>query len=342
MRPRARCLLAAAVLTFAGPGIVQATGIGSQPVVIDRAGEDLVALACPSATRCVAIESRPRGSAWEITFNPVTLRASAPRKVIAVQYARFSLACPAADRCVLVTEAGSAVAFDPRSGHSLARGRIAHPYPCREPTCGGALEGDALDSLACPSVHQCTAVAVDGVEVTFDPAVPGGARRHTIIAGGGGVAVACPSRHQCTALGSAAAVTFNPNAPGHVLTVVLEPQRANLFYLACASGRQCTALTDGGDAITLDPRSAGAAEHVTIDGPVQPGTRLLTGIACATPRRCVAVDDVGRALVGDPQSTAAWSVRPVEGRPAFTAVSCTPTALCVAVDDAGRAVAVAR
>jgi hypothetical protein len=280
------------------------------------------------------------GSAWEITFNPSTLRASAPRKVIAVAHARFSLACPVAKRCVLVTEGGREVTFDPGSGRATASGQIAHPYPCNEPTCGLALQGDTLTALACPSARQCTAVAGDGVVATFNPAAPGNARRTTVDPNGSGfVAVACPSLHQCTALDATAAVTFDPLSPSRVASVVIEPGGRGLLSLACPSVSQCAALTDPGDAITFDPASTGSAQRVTIDPSPQAGISLLAGIACPSTRRCVAVDTHGRALVGDPKSSARWSIQQVaRGLVALAGVSCSPTALCVAVDNVGEAV----
>ena len=231
---RSVALPAAAVLALSAACVARADGSWSRPAVIDRAGNDLVAVACLSAGRCVAIESRPSGSAWEITFNPSTLRASAPRKVIAVTHARFSLACPAANRCVLVTQGGRAVTFNPGSGRAIARGRVAYPYQCNEPTCGTTLEGDTLAALACPSVRQCTAVAGDGVEATFNPAAPSGARRSAVDPNGSGfAAVACPSPHQCTALDAVAAVTFDPRAPNNATSVVIVPGGRGLLSLAC-------------------------------------------------------------------------------------------------------------
>jgi len=330
-------ILSAAVLALAGAA-AQAVGPWSSPATIDRAGKWLVAVSCPSVTRCVAIESAgPSGGTREITFNASTLRASAPRTVFPrAHYARFSLACPAANRCVLVAEGGRGVTFDPGSGRVIAGGQITYPYPCDQPTCADAPVGDTLAALACPSVHRCTAVAGDGVVATFNPAAPGGAKRTTVDPNGAFIAVACPSPHQCTALEGAAALTFNPSSPSNMASTVLEPDRGDLFSIACPSLTQCTALTDSGDAITFNPAPTGSTQRVTIDAS-PPGIALLTGIACPSTQRCVAVDNQGRALVGDPQSTAPWTVQQVTHGQALTAVSCSPTARCIAVDNVGEA-----
>src|SRR5450756_2089546 len=57
-----------------------------------------------------------------------------------------------------------------------------------------------LNSIACPTASQCTAVDKAGQEVTFNPASPGSPIPITIDSGNHPTSVACPSISQCTAV----------------------------------------------------------------------------------------------------------------------------------------------
>lgn len=194
----------------------------------------------------------------------------------------------------------------------------------------GAPAGNGLDSVACPSISQCTAVDGRGAEVTFNPASPGTPTPVVIDPGAKLADVACPSASQCTAVDfSGAEVTFNPTAPGTPTPVKVD-SGGGLFAVACPSVSQCTAV--GGTAtpapveVTFNPTAPGTPVPFTFNTP----GGFLTVIACPTSSQCTAADNSGHLVTFNPASPASatpaqWSTDAV----AMNALVCLSTSECV-------------
>jgi hypothetical protein len=154
-------------------------------------GEALTGVACSSTVQCTAIDND--GS--QITFQPRTgKQITATRIDASVGLDAPSgdsddelddISCPSATICVAIDTRGDAVAFDPRSKHSV------------KPTIADA--GQVLTSISCPTAHRC--VAVD----TAGRALAGGTKPQTwsatTVTGASTLeAVDCPTADECVAV----------------------------------------------------------------------------------------------------------------------------------------------
>jgi hypothetical protein len=139
----------------------------------------IVGLACPSVSRCTAVDSASR----EVTFDPAA--PGTPTPILVDKPPQFcgehcpegyvtGVACPSVSRCTAVDAHDQAVTFDPSApGNTISMSLVA-PL--------SFLELGSIGAVACPSVSQCTATTAMW-EVTFDPAVPGSATRVAIDGG---------------------------------------------------------------------------------------------------------------------------------------------------------------
>jgi hypothetical protein len=195
------------------------------------AGVELSALACRTASSCVAVGSS-RGAAGSSSSSPVAVSDTAgvwgapvevalPAGVSGAQNATFSsVACPASGSC---TAAGyyqlEAAGFNPPTDRAILAGESAGAWGAAgaialSPALSGT-GGEQLKSLACPELGTCVAVGSyedrDGDEHplalgeshgVWGAAVPIVAPAN---AGGGAStsleAVACPSHGACEAVG---------------------------------------------------------------------------------------------------------------------------------------------
>jgi hypothetical protein len=237
-------------------------------------------LSCPTVSQCTAVGS----FSGEATFDPALVSASSPVRVneslvevpattqgkpvvvngqqLILSLNFTSISCPSVSECVGVTSAAmsgegliSEVTFDPASGG-------VRPLV---PLTGSGEDGAAIGTqLACPAVTQCTSIAEQGGETTFNPSSPTTAVSARI-AGPHLTAVVCPLTSQCTAIDEGSAtvseITFNPAALG-------SPRRATfdlhaISGLACPTVSQCTVVDRGGLEQTFNPRSPTALKHTT-------------------------------------------------------------------------------
>jgi hypothetical protein len=212
--------------------------------------------------------------------------------------------------------------------------------------------GAALESVACPSARQCTAVA-HAQEWTFDPRVsrrpqptavdspPGGAEGLSESAGSIQVSVVCPSTHQCAVVDSnGREVTFDPRSPGHPQPITIdsgntgEPNENELSFgqmpLACPSVQQCTAVDYEGHEVTFDPRTPGTPARVSVDS----GARLRL-LACPSSEQCTAADTTGHVVTFDPRSPGTSAPVTISAHQ-LTGLACPATDLCVAFDELGH------
>jgi hypothetical protein len=77
--------------------------------------------------------------------------------------------------------------------------------------------------------------------------------------------------------------------------VPVGPKRGVLSAIACPSVRQCTAVSDAGQAITFNPASPRTATTARID------RSSLEGISCPNVTQCTALGRSGRETTFDPR-----------------------------------------
>jgi hypothetical protein len=203
--------------------------------------------------------------------------------------------------------------------------------------------GTTLNSVACPSAGQCTAVDQAGQEVTFDPGSPGTATPVEIHPGDdpghvrtspfGGVGtppnalegVACPALTQCTAVDqNGDEVTFDPANP-QIEAVV--PIASALVAVACPSVHQCTAITATQE-LTFDPTSPGKAQPITID------LSGLVALSCPSATQCTAIDSQAGITTFNPTTSgSSWSPTTGQGLADTIAIACPSARQCTAVGD---------
>jgi hypothetical protein len=157
-------------------------------------GEALTGVACSSRSQCTAIDD----DGMEITFQPLT-----GKRITATSIDRSvghdapygdsddeldDISCPSVTICVAVDTRGDAVAFNPRSKHSV-KPTIVDP-------------GQILTSISCPTTHRCVAVDAAG------HALAGGTEPSTWSAttvndASALIAIDCPAANECVAVDTA-------------------------------------------------------------------------------------------------------------------------------------------
>jgi hypothetical protein len=253
------------------------------------------------------------------------------------------VACPTSTQCTAVDADGFAATFDPASAGPVAKTTTRiDPGPLNPDVQCTPQSVCELNAVACPSAHQCAAVDVNGIEVTFDPTAPGGAKLANIDpADNGGYSlngVACPSTQQCTAVDSIAAqVTFNALHPHHVHEVQIDTRNSvvQLDAVACPSLSECVGVDSQGYEVRFKPSASKAfLAGVKID----PGRRL-NAVACSSVGRCTAVDREGREFTFDPRlahpTVQSSKIDTVD----LNGIACPSRRLCVVADKKGRVVA---
>jgi hypothetical protein len=274
---------------------------------------DLTAIACPSASECVAVDS----TGEEVTFDPSAPGTPTPATIDAGT-GLVMLACPSTSQCTAIDGNGQQVTFDPTTPGTPA------------PT---TIDGQAgIEGLACPSAGQCTAVDHVGFEVTFNPIAPANPGRtavdpisYTL------TAVACPSTSQCTTVDNfGTEMTFNPLDPGLTPRITIE---ANTSFtgLACPSTTLCLVIEQVGSVVTFNPHTPNIRTFATIDS-----GNSLRALTCPSASECLAVDSVGRAFLGDPGDPYSWTLEPIAEPNSLTSVACGAVWQCVVLDGLGR------
>ncbi|MGO9750540.1 MAG: hypothetical protein ACLP22_03305 [Solirubrobacteraceae bacterium] len=300
------------------PSTVAIDQVNPCPVVGHFNPGPMLAVACPSTSQCVAVDSGGR----EVTFDPVSPGAPTPT-TIDNGSGLNAVDCPSASECVTTDTAGREVTFDP------ATSGYAAPV---------AVDTHSLPKLACPSTSQCTALDSQGAEVTFDPTSPGSPTPVTIDTGGVD-GLACPLLSQCSAVDSdGVQVTFDPTSPGTPALLTLD-RGTSLVSASCPASSQCTALDSLGAEATFYPGSSRSPSHASI-GNRYDNTGGLTAIACPSTSLCVAFfyEEPGTVLLFDPADPSRVSGTTVEDGYSLVGLACPSKSQCVAADSDGREV----
>ncbi len=326
----------------------------SGPLDLAQPQAGLGYIACPASNQCTTTIGGSNNTMDEMTFNPVS--PGTPVGVsIGTGISLGPISCPSTTQCTAV-------------GEDLASGQAAevtfnpqNPSVAEERTY--AFGG--LGAVACLTTGDCTALAANGYEVTFYPALPGDPipvndpswalidPTHQLNA------IACPATQQCTAVDNfGQALTFSPNdnqndgnnPSGITSNVELDPGQ-DLVAIACPSPGVCVAVDRAGQANSFDPGAFVDGTLSMIDAGYPP----LTGVSCVSTTECIAVDEVGHAIVGNPlDPTTGWTVTSAVGPQSFlnligcgsaptcsgydaflNQVVCTPDSVCVAMSSEG-------
>lgn len=196
--------------------------------------------------------------------------------------------------------------------------------------------GNNLDGVACPLVSECVAVDTGGMEITFSPASPSGAKAFPISDPFDELtAVACPASTQCTTLDSDGELTFNPTAPTAATPVTVEAGGNATTAIACVSTTQCTAVDGNGEETTFNPVSPARVLKAYLMDPDS-----LSGVSCPSRTQCTAVDQGRSEVTFDPLSPGKPKLVRVDERGADGAeladVACPTVRVCIAVDNYGN------
>ena len=230
---------------------------------------------------------------------------------------------------MLAVSAGMFVTSLTATAPSARAGSLLWSDPIPLNTSGGT----ALNSVACPTASQCTAVDPLGREITFDPST-GVSLTRAHVAPSASV-VACPSASLCVAIGGGAETTFNPTSPGSAAVTTLISS-GELDWLSCPSTQQCTALysdqsVSATGEVTFNPAAPG--RPITAKFPGYPG--LLEGVACPTMSMCVAITISGGELTFNPTAPGVPTPVAIDSGAILLALACVSVNQCTAVGDGG-------
>ena len=234
-------------------------------------------------------------------------------------------------------------------------------------TAPGGVDGQPIDSIACPSTTLCVAVDRGGdVLWSTDPAGGPSAWELADVDGSNEMTVvSCPSTTLCVAVDGAGNMITSPNPTGGgsswtVARVDDSKTQSNtdnagsvlLRGVSCPSTALCVAVDAAGNAVVSTDPTGGATAWTTthVDTDVSlgcTGTGLtcqppLVGITCPATTQCVAIDFSGNLLsTMDPTGTAPWTSTPTAGGglSSLFGISCPVIGFCATADgDAGRAI----
>jgi len=272
----------------------------------------LEAVACPTATYCIAVggddgvlASHNGGLSWTDVLVPTS-------------HFLYGVACPTQIHCVAVGDLGTALVTD-----DGGRSWTVRPTGTHVP----------LTSVSCPSASRCVAVG-DGVTVVTSDDGGQHWRREPGDVLGTADAVACSSTSQCTAVTSNANedLVTSYGSPYRTVSIPFGPLDAlfPMHGIAC-TGQQCVGA--GGHGL-LARSSNGGATWSALDG----GTiEDLQGVACPTIVDCVVVGPAGSVLITSNGGTT-WTTRPSQSDEPLLGVACPTSTRCVAVGGGGTVV----
>ncbi|MDX6698391.1 MAG: phosphatidylinositol-3-phosphatase [Solirubrobacteraceae bacterium] len=281
-------------------------------------GNDLNAVACPTADACFAagdggaiVASSDGGESWSHRRSGT---AAALR----------GISCPSAAACVAVGDGGAIVA-SPDAGNTW----LSHD-----------LGNQALRAVACPGVAVCVAVGDGGTILRSEDGGiawaphPSGTTEALH-------AVSCPSPSVCYAAGQAGVVlksqdggvTWSPKIQANVSS-----QR--LRALSCADALACLAVGDGGSV----QRTTDGGTTWEAQGSKLSGNPSLWGASCPAAQACFLAGEIegpgGNAQLYKPDVAAmyattdgggAWSRQATHSTNLLRGVSCPTATRCVAV-----------
>jgi hypothetical protein len=257
------------------------------------------AVACPSATACVALV----GSVQSVRFDGTTWSAPTPIEQVNRSDAPSGLTCVRTTWCATFDGLGRVLTYD---GQHWSR-----------PVQVDSAAAEITD-ISCANPDFCAIVDANGDAAIYDgvhwtaPA--------PVADSSGLVAVSCPSTGVCFAID-----VQSEEAELNLSTPQGGSEPNSLAAISCGSRSFCVALDAFGEAFTYDGKWSGA--H-TFDDDLENGDAALS---CTAALVCMIVDDNNNAVVDE---NGAWSAPhhlDAQGTMLLD-VSCAPRGRCVAVD----------
>ena len=323
--------LAVRVITIAfvaGMTATPASATSSSLRVWSRAGRidsaPLSAISCPSATLCVAVDTRgvvlvstDPGSA--VSWRRVSV--DSPNSFVGVS-------CGSPSLCVAVDDLGRAVvSTNPTSGSESWK------------TVQLANRAQA-EGIACPSSSLCVALSDGEVLTSRHPATdPGPWAAAALDSQAPLTAVSCASETLCAAVDTGGNVLTSTDPTGG--PSAWQPPPRPPYYVrevgvSCPSNSLCVTVNSDGYILNWNPASSALPHYAHVNFAAVP-----SGVWCDSARLCFAFDSARRLFAtNDPTGPAsAWSLvySDVTGTPlGITGVACPSAASCVAVDHAGN------
>ena len=268
------------------------------------------AVACPSATACVALV----GSVQSLRFDGTTWSAPTPVEQVRRSDAPSGLTCVRTTWCATFDGLGRVLTYD---GQHWSR-----------PVQVDSAAAEITD-ISCANPDFCAIVDADGDAAIYDgvhwtaPA--------PVADSSGLVAVSCPSTGVCFAIDVQSDEVFRYadgkwgiSAELNLSTPQGGSEPNSLAAISCGSRSFCVAVDAFGEAFTYDGKWS---EAHTFDD-LENGDAALS---CTAALVCVIVDDNNNAVVDE---NGAWSPphHLDAGGTMLLGVSCAPRARCVAVD----------
>jgi Cutinase len=330
------------------------------------ASADLYAVACPSASSCVAVGDYQyssgtdgglietwSGSGWSAATAPLP-----PPDYPGDQSqggSLTSMACPSALVCVAD---GTYVEYDPSTGEGSGQGMVLADSGgtwtvAQAPVPPGGRAGSAsfgslsAESVACPSAAWCTAVG-SYYDSTADTSAgllltwSGGAWTATRAPAPRGSTDVEPSGVACAAVSSCTAIgTYSDSAGNSVGLIdadtgsawtVGKANTALSFSVACPSASTCVIGADG------EVYTGSGTTWQATTAPLAAGGDLLASVACPAAGSCgIAAQSTDsyelQIMVGAPASWTAFNVTPpapITSVSYLNAIACPTAATCIA------------
>jgi hypothetical protein len=285
-------------------------------------GGDLDAVACPTATACVALVGSAQSaqsvqSVQSARLDGSTWSAPVPVEQVGRADAPSALTCVRATWCATFDGLGRVLTYDGQ--------RWSRPVPV-DPAGGG------ITGISCASPDFCALVDADGDAAIYDGAQ--WSAPAPVADSSGLVAVSCPSSGLCFAIDVESDEVFRYLGGRWGIAADLglsTPQGGSepntLAAISCGSAHFCVVLDDFGEAFTYDGKWSGPHTFDSIaDGD--------DALSCTAGLACVLVDDNNNAIVDE---NGGWGAphHLEAARTTLVGVSCAQEARCVAYDDRG-------
>ncbi len=273
---------------------------------------DLTGIACWSSSDCIAVGSSVAGPNSEAPAIATTTNGgtswneqSAGESDVALK----AVSCPAASDCYAVGGVGT-------SGTIVAT------------TNGGATwtpqsipNGDAVSSIACPSISTCFAASGKSVLATTNSGATWSAQALSTSV----LAISCPSTTTCMAIGYD---TETSTTDGGTTWSTPQPiPGSNLLAIDCPSSSNCHVVGANGGSIDATTNAGTSWSSQTLPS----GAGDLAGVTCTSATACFATGQAGTDIIATTDGTT-WTNEPLSGSVlALGGITCPSTSECLAV-----------
>ena len=291
----------------------------SGPTQADESGGTPSAIACPSESLCVGVDS---AGAILHTGDPLDSSPSWGKAKSGSVTGLTAISCPSSSLCVAVGEHGDALNSTNPSGGNGAWNHESLP--------GGPI----LTGVSCPSAGLCVAVDSQGSAfTTTDPtATTPSWSEHPIDSGTALKSVACPSESLCVAVDADGNVLTTTSPAGGGSWSAARRAFGELIALSCPSTGLCVAADSIGDILaSANPGAAHPTWNTTLGLAGEP-----LAVSCAATELCAIATHGGGVLASyDPTAAEPFSPAVPADHTALPDIACVPAGACLALDAGG-------